>query len=56
MNGKVVKKSYKLKSSDKVEIDELERYLSAIILDEAEEIDIPIIREEEDYIILNKPK
>jgi 23S rRNA pseudouridine1911/1915/1917 synthase len=25
-------------------------------LDEAEEIDIPIIREEEDYIILNKPK
>jgi len=51
-----VKKSYKLKSSDKVEIDELERYLSAIILDEAEEIDIPIIREEEDYIILNKPK
>ena len=56
VNGKVVKKSYKLKSSDKVEIDELERYLSPIILDEAEEIDIPIIREEEDYIILNKPK
>jgi hypothetical protein len=30
--------------------------LSPIILDEAEEIDIPIIREEKDYIILNKPK
>ena len=56
VNWKVVKKSYKLKSSDKVQIDELERYLSPIILDEAEEIDIPIIREEEDYIILNKPK
>lgn len=55
-NGKVVKKSYKLKSGDKVQIDELERYLSPIILDEAEEIEIPIIREEEDYIILNKPK
>ena len=56
VNGKIVKKSYKLKTSDKVQIDELERYLSPIILDEAEEIDIPIIREEEDYIILNKPK
>ena len=56
VNLKVVKKSYKLKSGDKVQIDELERYLSPIILDEAEEIDIPIIREEEDYIILNKPK
>lgn len=56
VDGKVVKKSYKLKSSDKVQIDELERYLSPIILDEAEKIDIPIVREEEDYIILNKPK
>ena len=56
VNGRVVKKSYKLKSWDKVQIDELERYLSPIILDEAEKIDIPIIREEEDYIIINKPK
>ena len=56
VNDKIVKKSYKLRFWDKVEIDELERYLSPIILDEAEEIDIPIIREEEDYIILNKPK
>ena len=56
VNGKVVKKSYKLKFGDKVQIDELERYLSPIILDEAEKIDIPIVREEEDYIILNKPK
>ena len=56
VNGKIVKKSYKLKSWDKVQIDELERYLSPIILDEAEKIDIPIVREEEDYIIINKPK
>ena len=56
VNGKVVKKSYRLKSWDRVQVDELERYLSPIILDEAEEIDIPIVREEEDYIILNKPK
>jgi 23S rRNA pseudouridine1911/1915/1917 synthase len=41
---------------DNVQIDELERYLSPIILDEAEQVDIPIVREEEDYIILNKPK
>ena len=56
VNEKIVKKSYKLKSGDKVQIDELERYLSPIILDEAEKIDIPIVREEEDYVILNKPK
>ena len=56
VNGKTVKKSYKLKNWDKIQIDELERYLSPIILDEAEQIDIPIICEEEDYLILNKPK
>ena len=56
VNGKTVKKSYKLKHSDNVQIDELERYLSPIILDEAEKIDIPIVREEEDYVIINKPK
>lgn len=56
VNGKMVKKSYKLKNGDKVQIDELERYLSPIILDEAEQVDIPIVREEEDYLILNKPK
>ena len=39
-----------------IQIDELERYLSPIILDEAECVEIPIIREEEDYLILNKPK
>ena len=56
VNEKIIKKSYKLKVWDKIQIDELERYLSPIILDEAEEINIPIIREEEDYVILNKPK
>ena len=54
--NKIVKKSYQLKNWDVIKIDELERYLSPIILDEAEEIDIPIIREEEDYLIINKPK
>ena len=56
VNNKVVKKSFKLKNWDKIQIDELERYLSPIILDEAEQIDIPIVCEKEDYLILNKPK
>ena len=56
VNSKVVKKSFKLKVWDRIEIDELERYLSPIVLDEAEKIDIPIICEKEDYLILNKPK
>lgn len=53
---KSVKKSYKLKPWDIVKIDELERYLSPVILDEAEQIEIPIIYENKDYLILNKPK
>lgn len=56
VNWKTIKKSYKLKNGDIVQIDELERYISPIILDEAEQVDIPIILEEEDYLILNKPK
>ena len=56
VNGKIVKKSFKLKVWDKIQIDELERYLSPIILDEAEQVDIPIVLEKEDYLILNKPK
>lgn len=56
VNGKVVKKSYKVKNNDKIEIDELERYISPIVLDEAPEINIPILLEEEDYLVINKPK
>ena len=56
VNNKVIKKSFKLRVWDKIQIDELERYLSPIILDEAEQIEIPIVYETEDYLILNKPK
>lgn len=56
VNGKVVKKSYQLKNWDSVSIDELERYISPVILEEAEIVDIPILVEEEDYLVLNKPK
>ncbi len=53
---KTIKKSYKLKNWDKISIDNLERYLSPIVLEEAPKIQIPIILEKEDYLVLNKPK
>lgn len=56
MNEKVAKKSLKLKSWDQILIDELERYLSPIILEEAPKLDIPILKETADYLIINKPK
>ncbi|MBQ9553703.1 hypothetical protein IJU97_01740 [bacterium] len=56
VNGKAVKKSFKLKMGDKIVIDNLERYLSPILLEEAPRIDIPIIKEEDDYLVINKPK
>lgn len=56
VNGKIAKKSYQLKSSDNVEIDDVSRYLSPVVLDEAPAIKIPILLEKEDYLVLNKPK
>ncbi|HKL44569.1 MAG TPA: RluA family pseudouridine synthase [Candidatus Absconditabacterales bacterium] len=53
---KKIKKSYKLKNGDKIQIDNLKRYLSPIVLEEAPNIKIPIILEKEDYMIINKPK
>jgi len=51
-----VKKSYKLKPGDAIVIDNMERYLDGGILEEAAYIDIPIVKEEEDYLVINKPK
>ncbi|MDR0283249.1 MAG: hypothetical protein LBI53_08450 [Candidatus Peribacteria bacterium] len=56
MNNKPIKKSYKLKNADQIFIDNIERYLSPIILEEAPKIEIPIVIEKEDYLIINKPK
>ena len=53
---KPVKKSYKLKEWDIVEIDDLKRYLSSVVLAEAPNFEIPIILEKEDYLVINKPK
>lgn len=56
VNGKSVKKSHKLKPGEKVHVDELQRYMGSEILQETPNIDIPILREQEDYLIINKPK
>lgn len=56
LNGKPAKKSVKLKVGDQIKIDNLERYLSPVILEEAPSIEIPIVRETADYLIINKPK
>ena len=56
VNNKCIKKSYKLKNKDQIFIDNIERYLSPIILEEAPNIEIPILIEKEDYLIINKPK
>ncbi len=56
VNDKIIKKSYKLRNWDKIQIDELERYISPVVLEEAEIVEIPILVEESDYLVLNKPK
>lgn len=53
---KIIKKSYKLSEGEVVFIDDVTRYLSSVILDEAPDIDIPIVLEKEDYLVINKPK
>lgn len=55
-NSKPVKKSYKLKPWDRVQIDNLERYLWSEVLDEAPNIDIPVLKETDDYLVIRKPK
>jgi len=54
--SKLIKKSYKLKTWNTIIIDNLERYLSTEMLDEAPAISITIVREADDYLIIHKPK
>ncbi len=56
VNWKKIKKSYKLKQWDEIQIDNLERYLDNSFLEELPFVDIPIILEKEDYLVINKPK
>ena len=56
VNGKLAKKSQKLKNWDQISLDDLERYLSPILLAEAPAIEIPILKETPDYLVIHKPK
>ena len=56
VNSKTVKKSYKLKTNDKIEVDNLERYLDSSFLSELPYVNMDIVLEKEDYLVLNKPK
>lgn len=56
VNGKTVKKSYTVKAGDSIDIDQIERFLSPKLLDDAPWVEIPILRETDDYLILHKPK
>jgi 23S rRNA-/tRNA-specific pseudouridylate synthase len=56
VNGKQVKKSYQLKNNDQIEIDDVSRYLSPLLLEETPDIKIPIMLEKEEYLVVNKPK
>jgi len=56
VNWKPVKKSYKLKTNDQIQVENLERYLDSSFLKELPFVDISIILEKEDYLIINKPK
>lgn len=56
VNWKKVKKSYKLKKDDQIEIDNLERYTSPVIMEEAPAIELEIKKEKKDYLVIYKPK
>ena len=47
---KIAKKSHRLSEGEVVFIDDVTRYLSSVILDEAPNISIPIVLEKEDYL------
>jgi 23S rRNA pseudouridine1911/1915/1917 synthase len=49
VNGKPAKPSYKLRTGDKLEVD------TSLLTAEPEAIDIPIIYEDENVVVLNKP-
>lgn len=56
VNNKTIKKSYKLQNGDVVTIDDLQRYLEPALLDEAPEVNIPVVYEGEHMLVINKPK
>ncbi len=53
VNGKVVKSGYKLKLNDSIDVEIVEKVSENIV---AEDIPLDIVYEDEDIIIVNKPK
>jgi 23S rRNA-/tRNA-specific pseudouridylate synthase len=51
-----LKKSYKVKSGDAIVIENLERFIDGGVLEEAAWVAMPIVHEETDYVVINKPK
>jgi 23S rRNA-/tRNA-specific pseudouridylate synthase len=56
LRGRIAKKSYKVKTGDKIHIASLDRFVDGGILDEAPAIDLPVHHDTEDYLVLYKPK
>lgn len=56
VNNKIAKKSLQLQQNDYIEIDNFQRFLDNQAMEEAPKIEIPIVYEETDYLIINKPK
>lgn len=56
VNWEKIKKSYKLKQNDIIEVDNLERYSSPVIMEESAFVDLDIKIEKKDYLVLYKPK
>ena len=53
---KTIKKSYKLKEWDLIEIESLERYVDGGVLDECAKWDIDVRLESDDYMVIYKPR
>ncbi|MEF2175709.1 MAG: RluA family pseudouridine synthase [Candidatus Absconditabacteria bacterium] len=56
VNNSIVKKSYKLKQGDRIEIESLERFLSSEVLQESPFVQLNIMLEKDDYLVVYKPK
>ncbi|AHB41137.1 Pseudouridine synthase [candidate division SR1 bacterium RAAC1_SR1_1] len=56
VNSKHAKKSLQLQLNDTIEIDNFQRFLDDQAMEEAPKIEIPIIYEETDFLVINKPK
>lgn len=56
LNNKPTKKSRKLQPGDKIIIESLERFLDGGILEEAPNVALEVKHEEDDYMVIVKPK